>query len=83
MISAKQAREQAFLIHHAHELEEIERRVLSAIRSNVNYIYVSYSLHPSTVEKLRQLGYLVTFSNGGQREPDMWLISWEKKEEEN
>ena len=83
MISAKEAREQAFLMHHSHELEEIDRRVRSAIHGGVDYIYVSDSLHPSTVEKLRQLGYLVTFCNGGQREPDTWLISWEKKDEKD
>lgn len=81
MISAKEAREQAFLMHHEHELEEIERRVLSAIHNNVAYIYVSDSLHPSTIEKLKQLGYQVMFCDGGQREPDLWKIYWGEREE--
>ena len=80
MLSAKEAREQAFLMHHEHELEEIERCVLSAIHNNVDYIYVRDSLHPSSIEKLKQLGYQLTFCDGGQRESDLWKISWEEKE---
>lgn len=83
MLSAKEAREQAFLMHHAHELEEIERRVRAAIDNDVDYIFVSDSLHPSTIKELQQLGYYVSFSDGGQREESMWLISWDVRGEKN